>query len=147
MKYGLDIEDKNIYSFVNEMLMKNGNITVNLTFDRNMKFGEILFKKALLANQTRVDLYLNIKDEVKDVDLIDVYVSNENELLTFLHTFKRKMEEIGFQEVSIKDGSQLYLCRKIQAPTIIMNIKSHLIDISKGEFCKLLSECLINISL
>ncbi|QAA34030.1 hypothetical protein [Clostridium manihotivorum] len=146
MKYGLDIENKDISSFVNDMLMKNGHATVNFTFDKNMKFGEMLFKKALLANQTRVDLYLNIKDEVKDVDVIDVYVSNEDELLTFLHIFKRKMEEIGFQEVCIRDGSELYLCKKVEAPTVIMNIKSHLIDISKGEFCKALSECLINIS-
>ncbi|GFZ31759.1 hypothetical protein CSC2_22850 [Clostridium zeae] len=145
MKYGLDIENKVVSSYVNESLIKNRHSVVNFQEDSNKLFGEVLFRKALLANQTRVDLYINVESQKSEVDLMDIYVSKDERILDFLVKFKDKMKSIGFDEVNVKDGSSLYLCKKIKAPSLIIRIKSRAIDIGAKEFEKELADWLINI--
>ncbi|GFP75045.1 hypothetical protein [Clostridium fungisolvens] len=145
MKYGLDIENKVVSSYVNERLIKNRHSVVNFQEDSNKLFGEILFRKALLANQTRVDLYINIENKQTEVDLVDIYVSKSEGILNSLVQLRDKMKSIGFDEVNIRDGSSLYLCKKIKAPSVIIRIKSHTIDIGTEEYAKELSDWLINI--
>lgn len=145
LKYGLDIENKVVSSYVNERLIKDGHSVVNFQEDNNKLFGEVLFRKALLANQTRVDLYINIENQQTEVDLVDIYVSKSEWILNLLVQFRDKMKSIGFDEVNIKDGASLYLCKKIKAPSLIIRIKSHAIDISSKEFKKELADWLINI--
>ncbi|GKU25564.1 hypothetical protein [Clostridium folliculivorans] len=145
MKYGLDIENKVVSSYVNKRLIRNGHSVVNFQEDNNKLFGEVLFRKALLANQTRVDLYINIENQQTEVDLVDIYVSKGEWILSFLLELREKMKSIGFDEVNIKDGASLYLCKKIKAPSLIIRIKSSTIDIGAKEFEKELADWLINI--
>ncbi|MBK1809180.1 hypothetical protein JHL18_00770 [Clostridium sp. YIM B02505] len=145
MKYGLDIENKIISSYVNGRLIKNGHSVVNFQADNNKSFGEVLFRKALLANQTRVDLYINVEKQQAEFDLVDIYVSKSERIFNLLLQFRDKMKAIGFDEVNVKDGSSLYLCKKIKAPSVIIRIKSHAIDIGAKEFEEKLADGLINI--
>lgn len=145
MKYGLDIENKFVSSYVNERLINSGHSIVNFQTDNNKLFGEVLFRKALLANQTRVDLYVNVENRQAEVDLVDIYVNRGEWVINFLEQFRDKIKSIGFNEVNVKDGSSLYLCKKIKAPSLIIIVKSNDIDIVAKQFRKELADWLINI--
>ncbi|SHI89770.1 hypothetical protein SAMN02745163_00965 [Clostridium cavendishii DSM 21758] len=124
MKIGIDINNQFIRLNLKYRLKKINHVVVDFSEINAASLGERLYKKSIMANQIKVDLFINITtiENFQDEFIIfsklqDQFVINiEKELKKFFNSKK----------VSLRDGAYLYIIKNIKATAYIINIPKNL---------------------
>lgn len=120
MKFGIDINNNEIFSFVSEKLKDKENFVVDLRRNKNISYGKALLKKVLIANITNVDVYfeVNFKGENKDIEIFyNAYKSSKIKAEKIKEKLNRKFHNAN----CIKDEN-LYLLKNINAEVIYLRV-------------------------
>ena len=131
MKYGIDINNKNILDEIIEYLKEVGDFSVNLSeedinYNRQINYGKVLMKKVLKANVTKIDLYFKIEflDEISE---ILIYFSSGDKA-------KRIGNSIGnvlaskFVGINMKEGESLYVLKNINTLGIVLKFPKKIME-------------------
>lgn len=121
MKYGLDVNDNFILQSLIKVLESKGHFIVNLSTLKDKNVGALLYKKTLIANITKIDVYLGIEtvksDEESKIYFNEFLKSSEirRKIINILHQISQK--EI------LEDNTELYLSKNINSLVIYCRIK------------------------
>ncbi|GIM29596.1 hypothetical protein CPJCM30710_22620 [Clostridium polyendosporum] len=140
MKYGIDITNRMISVKVIKALKKRGQAVIDFREIQTPFLGENLYKKVLLANQTRIDIYVSLNEVSGEKDSISIFSGMNEVELRFVSQFKKEMLNIGFKEFNIINGSNFYLIKNIKAPCLIITIEKYMISLDNND----LSEKIVN---
>lgn len=131
MKYGLDVNNKNILDEIINYIKDSGDFMVNLSeedvdYNKNINYGKVLRKKVLKSNVTNIDFYFKIEfvDKIKD---IYIYYSPNKKIEEVINS---NIEKLMTDRVLIerKEGENLYLLKNINALGIVLKIPEKLIE-------------------
>lgn len=143
MKYGLDVNNKFILQSLIKVLESKGHFIVNLSTLKDKNIGALLYKKTLIANITKVDVYLGI-ETIKNNEESKIYF---NEFLRS-EEIRRKIINV-LQKISekdiLEDNQQLYLSKNINSLVIYCKIKIIEDNVIKDKVMERLIEILDNI--
>lgn len=120
VKFGIDINNDKIFSFVSESLNGNGNFIVDLRENKDISYGKLLLKKVLIANITNVDTYfaINFKNNIADVEIFyNGYSSSKIKAEKIKEMLKKKFDKV----ICDKDDN-LYLVKNINSEVIYLRI-------------------------
>lgn len=131
MKYGLDVNNKNILDEIINYIKDSGDFMVNLSeedvdYNKNINYGKILRKKVLKSNVTNIDFYFKI-EFVDKIDGIYIYYSLNEKIEEVINS---TIEKLVKEPVLIerKEGENLYLLKNINALGIVLKIPEKLIE-------------------
>ncbi|AYE35374.1 hypothetical protein [Clostridium septicum] len=120
MKVGIDINNRKILLTVVEKMKERGHWVVDLSNEERGNKGQIVFRKTLLANVTKVDFYMGIEfvDNISKYELFydENFLSEVccNELKKVITRLNKELNCIG--------GSNLYLVKNTNSPAVYMKI-------------------------
>lgn len=120
MKFGIDINNNEIFSFVSEKLKDKENFVVDLRSNKNMSYGKALLKKVLIANITNIDIYfeVNFKEENNS---IEIFYNSYNSSKIKAEKIKEKLSE-KFHNANCSKDENLYLLKNINAEVIYLRV-------------------------
>lgn len=120
MKVALDINNEEVLLAISNVFKRDGNLVVDLSNQQGSNKGEIVFKKALLANTTRVDLFVGIK-LVEDDDIWTIFYDNS---LKSKNIALKILDEVNscYSDIRCNNGSNYYLLKNTKAPAIYLRI-------------------------
>lgn len=131
MKYGLDVNNKNILDEIINYIKDSGDFMVNLSeedvdYNKNINYGKILRKKVLKSNVTNIDFYFKI-EFVDKIQGIYIYYSSNKKIEEVINS---NIEKLIKESVLIerKEGENLYLLKNINALGIVLKIPENLIE-------------------
>ncbi|MDU5111001.1 MAG: hypothetical protein E6248_11175 [Clostridium sp.] len=131
MKYGLDVNEKNILDEIINYIKDSGDFMVNLSeedvdYNKNINYGKILRKKVLKSNVTNIDIYFKI-EFVDKIDGIYIYYSPNEKIEEVIKSSIGKLikESVLIEK---KEGENLYLLKNINALGIVLKIPERLIE-------------------
>lgn len=131
MKYGLDVNNKNILDEIINYIKDSGDFMVNLSeedvdYNKNINYGKILRKKVLKSNVTNIDFYFKI-EFVDKIQGIYIYYSPNKKIEEVINS---NIEKLMNDRVLIerKEGENLYLLKNINALGIVLKIPEKLIE-------------------
>lgn len=131
MKYGLDINNKNILDEILNYTKDSGDFMVNLSeedvdYNKNINYGKILRKKVLKSNVTNIDFYFKI-EFLDKIEGIYIYYSPNKKIEAVINS---SIEKLMKEPVTIekKEGENLYLLKNINALGIVLKIPEKLIE-------------------
>ncbi|MBS5950454.1 MAG: hypothetical protein KIC47_09055 [Clostridium sp.] len=131
MKYGLDINNKNILDEILNYIKDSGDFMVNLSeedvdYNKNINYGKILRKKVLKSNVTNIDFYFKI-EFLDKIEGIYIYYSPNKKIEAVINS---SIEKLMKEPVTIekKEGENLYLLKNINALGIVLKIPEKLIE-------------------
>lgn len=122
MKYGIDIINEEInLSFLRKL--EDSNIfIIDFSKIRGNLHGDSLQKKVLLANQTKIDVYISIRENLEDSNSLEILRGDSDKEVYFENILKNQIENIDWKMLKINNEKKLYLIKNIKSPTIIINI-------------------------
>lgn len=126
MKIGLDSNDRELISSMVQTLRDEKFFLVDMSVERRKNEGYEIYKKAILANATRLDLFIGVylKNEINKKEEIVVFYDD-----TFLgkyfsnYIYDNLRIEYGKENLSIRSGENFYLLKTIKAPSLIIKGK------------------------
>ena len=131
MKYGLEINNKNILDEILNYIKDSGDFMVNLSeedvdYNKNINYGKILRKKVLKSNVTNIDFYFKI-EFLDKIEGIYIYYSPNKKIEAVINS---SIEKLMKEPVTIekKEGENLYLLKNINALGIVLKIPEKLIE-------------------
>lgn len=131
MKYGLDVNDKNILDEIINYIKESGDFMVNLSdedvdYNKNINYGKILRKKVLKSNVTNIDFYFKI-EFLDKIEGIYIYYSHNEKIEGVINSSIGKLIK-GPVLIEKKKGENLYLLKNINAIGIVLKISEKLIE-------------------
>lgn len=121
MKYALDIKDSDIRDFLMKRLREDGHLTIDC-LNEECCLGESFFKKVLLSNSTKSDLFVRITFDIDYEKKIELW-GDENILRKVVAlNLEDMIEYLKLGQICIKSGSGLYLVKNLESLCLIMNI-------------------------
>lgn len=120
MKYGIDINRNNILIKIKEGIITRGHWVVDLTKEKAVKKGDLVFKKALLANITEIDYYIGVEfsDSISE---LQIYWGDNIDVKKIYEEMKNMLYEKD-KIIINEDIKELYLVKNINAPAIYIRI-------------------------
>lgn len=121
MKYSLDINDSYLRNILIKKLKDEGNIVIDC-FNEEGCLGENYFKKVLLSNSTKADIFIRIRKDIGEEKKIEILGDD----LVLRRVVSLNLEDIvdymGLSQMSIKSGKGLYLVKNLESLCLIINI-------------------------
>lgn len=121
MKYAVDIEDSYIREFIIKKLKEDGEMIVDCLTD-DCCLGESFFKKVLLSNNTKVDLFIRITKDFGKEKKIEILGDNQILRRVVSIYLEDMVEYLALSQICIKSGSELYLVKNLESLCLIINI-------------------------
>lgn len=146
MKYGIDITNRMVSVKVIEALKKRGHAVIDFGEIQTPFLGESLYKKVLLANQTRVDIYISLNQINGQKDSISIFSGMNKLELNFISQFKKEMHNIGFREFNAINGTNFYLIKNIKASCLVITIEKHMISLDSNDLSEKIVNTLLSLS-
>lgn len=146
MKYGIDITNRMISVKVIETLKKRGHAVIDFAEIQTPFLGESLYKKVLLANQTRVDIYISLNQINGQKDSISIFSGMNKLELNFISQFEKEMHNIGFKEFNAIDGKNFYIIKNIKAPCLVITIEKHMVSLDSNDLSEKIVNTLLSLS-
>lgn len=123
MKYGIDIKDEYFGNIIKEGLKKKGHNIISCTDNDIPILGEAIMKKAILANQTKIDVYVQIDLSTEKTHELKIVTGFKKAGMALVESIGEKLKEAGFQDIVIENGDKLYLIKHIDSPVIILEVR------------------------
>jgi hypothetical protein len=121
MKYGLDVNDNFILQSLIKVLESKGHFIVNLSTLKDKNVGALLYKKTLIANVTKIDVYLGI-ETVKSDEESKIYFNEFLKSSEIRRKIINILQKISKKEI-LEDNTKLYLSKNINSLVIYCRIK------------------------
>lgn len=122
MKYGLDIKSDFLREKIGKALSEEGHTIISMDKLEYYNKGDLLVKKVLLANQTRVDFYIKL-DISEDVENRLIFYGDRSvkslELYESLHEEK---ELFNSENIKYIEGLNYYLIKNIKGSVVFLDI-------------------------
>ncbi|HHD2754085.1 TPA: hypothetical protein ACOTG0_002930 [Clostridium perfringens] len=121
MKYALDINDSYLREFLIKKLKEDGNLTIDC-FNEEGCLGESFFKKVLLSNTTKADIFVRITKELGNEKKIEILGDNQILRRVVSLTLEDMVNYLELAQICIKSGKGLYLVKNLESLCLIINI-------------------------
>lgn len=127
MKYSLDINDAYLRKVLIKKLKEDENITIDC-FNEECCLGESFFKKVLLSNNTKADIFIRITKSIGEDKRLEIL--GDDQILRRIVSLNLEdiVEYTGLSQISIKSGNGLYLVKKLDSLCLIINISDTKIE-------------------
>lgn len=123
MKYGLDIESDCLRERVGKALREEGHMVVSMDKLECYNKGDLLAKKVLLANQTRVDLYIKLDINEKQKNRLIFYGDRSYKSLELYEKLCEQKEIFDNEDIEYIEGLNYYLIRNIRGSVALLDIQ------------------------
>lgn len=121
MKYALDINNSYLREVIIKKLKEDGNLTIDC-FNEECCLGESFFKKVLLSNTTKSDMFIRITKEVGEDKKIEVLGDDQILRRIVSLNLEDMVDYLGLSQICIKSGKGLYLVKNLESLCLIINI-------------------------
>lgn len=121
MKYALDINDSYIRKFIIKKLREDGNMTIDCLTE-GCCLGESFFKKVLLSNTTKVDLFIRITKDFGGERKFEILGDDQILRRVVSIPLEDMVEYLALGQICIKSGNGLYLVKNLESLCLIINI-------------------------
>ncbi|HAT4199418.1 TPA: hypothetical protein K8L94_002055, partial [Clostridium perfringens] len=118
MKYALDINDFYLRKVLIEKLKKAGNLTIDC-FNEECCLGESFFKKVLLSNNAKADIFIRITKSIGEDKRIEILGDDQILRRVVSLNLEDIVYYIGLSHISIKSGKGLYLVKNLNSLCLI----------------------------
>ncbi|MGV3151413.1 hypothetical protein [Sarcina ventriculi] len=122
MKFAIDIENEEIKKKVIKNLQDKGHNIVDCIQDKSLNIGESHYKKALLTNITKPEIFLRFIYVKNNDERLEIF-ADENVLSKVMSfNFEALLEEFNLKQLFMKNGRELYLIKNIECASIIIRM-------------------------
>ncbi len=129
MKIGLDSNNREFAKSIVKKIREENFFLIDMSIDKHKNEGYEIYKKTMLANATRLDLFIGIyfKSNTEKKEELSIFYDD-----TFLgeyfsnYIYDNLGLEYGKEILRLKKGESFYLLKNIKTPSLI--IKGNLID-------------------
>ena len=122
MKFAIDIENEKIKKKVIKNLQDKGHNSVDCIQDKSLNIGESHYKKALLTNITKPEIFLRFIYVKNNDERLEIF-ADENVLSKVMSfNFEALLEEFNLKQLFMKNGRELYLIKNIECASIIIRM-------------------------
>ena len=122
MKYALDINDSYLRKVLIKKLKEEGDLTIDCFL------GESFFKKVLLSNNTKADIFIRITKSIGEDKRIEILGDDQILRRVVSLNLEDMVDYIGLSQISIKSGKGLYLVKNLDSLCLIINISDTEVD-------------------
>ncbi|HAT4246225.1 TPA: hypothetical protein I9059_001389 [Clostridium perfringens] len=127
MKYALDINDSYLRKVLIKKLKEEGDLTIDC-FNEECCLGESFFKKVLLSNNTKADIFIRITKSIGEDKRIEILGDDQILRRVVSLNLEDMVDYIGLSQISIKSGKGLYLVKNLDSLCLIINISDTEVD-------------------
>lgn len=132
MKYAIDIENDEVKQKVIEILQDAGNSIVDCMQDKNLNIGESHYKKVLLTNIVKPEIFLRFIYVKGNDDRLEIFSDEKILSKIMFFDFETLLETLNLNQLFMKNGKELYLIKNIECSSIIIRLTANKInDIEK----------------
>ncbi|EGT3616626.1 hypothetical protein FHH43_10335 [Clostridium perfringens] len=121
MKYALDINDSYLREALIRKLKEDGNLTIDC-FNDECCLGESFFKKVLLSNTTKADIFIRITRELGKEKKVEILGDDEILRRVVSLNLEDVVDSLGLTQICIKSGKGLYLVKNLESLCLIIKI-------------------------
>lgn len=122
MKYAIDIENEEIKQKVIKILQDKGNSIVDCIQDKNLNIGESHYKKALLTNITKPQIFLRFIYVEDNDERLEIFADEKILAKVMSFDFESLLEDFNLKQLFMKNGRELYLIKNIECSSIIVRL-------------------------
>lgn len=109
MKFAIDIENEEIKKKVTKNLQDKGHNIVDCIQDKSLNIGESHYKKALLTNITKPEIFLRFIYVKNNDERLEIF-ADENVLSKVMSfNFEALLEEFNLKQLFMKNGRELHI--------------------------------------
>ena len=147
MKYGIDISNDFLKNKIYKELRYVNCSVVNCSNIMGCSIGDELFKKAILANQTKIDFYLaiNESDNIKENEIM-LFLGYDNKTLNFLESFSKNIKNTCWDNIKTENIEKFYLSKNIKAQIIILKISKNISKMNLEKLSNSIMNTLLSLS-
>lgn len=128
MKYAIDIENEEIKQKVIKILQDRGHSIVDCIQDKNLNIGESHYKKALLTNITKPQIFLRFIYGKGTDERLEIFADEKILAKVMSFDFESLLEDFNLKQLLMKNGRELYLIKNIECSSIIVRMTTDDID-------------------
>ncbi|WP_073011119.1 N-acetylmuramoyl-L-alanine amidase [Clostridium amylolyticum] len=139
MKIGFDTHNPELFTIISNKIRHLGHTVIYCTPQGINNLGESIYKRVLMANHSKVDMFISINIESGVENSVLVY-SKLNESLDFINSILSGFQKEGFDNKGIKDGGKYYIIKNVLTKSYIINIT--LFD-EEDKFYNMISELIL----
>lgn len=139
MKIGFDTSNPELFTIISNKMRPLGYTLIYCTPQGINNLGESIYKRVLMANHSKVDMFISIKIERGVKNSVLVY-SNLYEQLDFINLILKRFQNQGFDNKGVKDGRKYYIIKNVLTKSFIINIT--LCD-EENKFYNIISELIL----
>lgn len=143
MKFGIDINNRKMLITIVEKMKEKGHWVVDLSNEASGNRGQIVFRKALLANLTNIDFYMGI-EFVDKLPIYEVFYDENILSETCCNEIKKLFSGLN-KELNCTGQSNLYLVKNTKSPAIYIKIPMSDKGIIESDYLDKLIEILLKI--
>ncbi|GEM_PF-1857235 len=140
MKIGFDTHNPELFTIISNKIRPLGHTVIYCTPQGINNLGESIYKRVLMANHSKVDMFISIKIERGALNSVFAY-SKLYEELDFINLILQGFEKEGFNNKGVKDGGKYYIIKNVLTRSFIINIT--LFD-EEDKFYNMISESILN---
>jgi len=139
MKIGFDTHNPELFTIISNKIRPLGHTVIYCTPQGINNLGESIYKRVLMANHSKVDMFISIKIERGALNSVFAY-SKLYEELDFINLILQGFEKEGFNNKGVKDGGKYYIIKNVLTRSFIINIT--LFD-EEDKFYNMISELIL----
>lgn len=146
MKYGLDINDNTLLRNITEKLRNEGYVVVSMSELEYYNKGDMLSKKVLLANQTKVDFYLRLNVSEGEKNKILLYGDRSFKTLKFYQELYNHSKIFNNISIEYIEGLNYYLIKNVKGSTSFLEISFIKEDLDYEKIEEYVTRCLLSLN-
>lgn len=121
MKIGFDTPSLELFNIIFIKIRPLGHTIIYCTPEGTKNIGESIHKKVLMANHSKVDLFISINIEKGAENSVLIY-SKFYEASDFINSILMGFQKEGFHNKGVKDGKKYYIIKNVLSKSFIINI-------------------------
>ncbi|WP_238882267.1 hypothetical protein [Clostridium sp. YIM B02551] len=145
MKYGIDIENRYLRNKIAKKLREEDHVVIIMNDIEYSGFGDMLLKKVVLANQSKVDIYLYLNLVEGDEEELRIFGDGSILSKRFYEKFTSEKEKMNFKVLDYKKDMSYYIVSNIENSVVCVEVMTKR-GISLWEIEPYFSKALLDIS-
>ena len=122
MKYGIDIDNRYLRNKIAKELREKDHVVIIMNDIEYSGFGDMLLKKVVLANQSKVDIYLYLNVLECGEEVISIFGDGSILSKKFYDKFTSEKEKMNFNILDYKKDMSYYIVTNIENSVVCVEI-------------------------
>jgi hypothetical protein len=122
MKYGIDIDNRYLRNKIAKELREKDHVVIIMNDIEYSGFGDMLLKKAILANQSKVDIYLYLDVIEGEEEVIRIFGDGSILSKSFYNKLIFKKEKLNFKVLDYKKDMSYYIVANIENSVVYVEV-------------------------